>query len=154
VCTIQNHSAIPSLNNRTPVEWLLGYTPDITVFLQFQFWEPVYYAKYDAKFPADSTEALRMFVGIAENVGNAMTFKILTADGKIIHRSVVRSALKGGAFTNVRANSEAIGTIVEEAGSMMNQDLNRECREMSYARRETSKSSWDIHYPPWTLRPC
>jgi hypothetical protein len=91
-CEIQNHLAIESLNWRTPTEWLLGYTPDITVFLQFRFWEPVYYAKYDGKFPADSTEELRRFVGIGKHVGHAMTFKILTKDDKVIHRSVVRSA--------------------------------------------------------------
>ena len=28
VCYIQNHTAVPSLGNRTPTEWLLGYTPD------------------------------------------------------------------------------------------------------------------------------
>ena len=107
VCTIQNHTAVVSLNNRTPIEWLLGYTPDITVLLQFQFWEPVYYAKYDAKFPSDSTEALGRYVGIAESVGNAMTFKILTADDKVIHRSVVRSATGEGAFINRRADEAA-----------------------------------------------
>ena len=58
ICMIQNHTAVPSLNHRTPTEWLLGYTPDITVLLQFQFWEPVYYAKYDAKFPEDTTEVM------------------------------------------------------------------------------------------------
>jgi len=100
ICTIQNHTAVQSLNNRTPIEWLLGYTPDITVLLQFRFWEPVYYAKYDAKFPADTTEALGRFVGIGENVGNAMTFKILTQESKVIHRSVVRSATKPGPFHN------------------------------------------------------
>ena len=100
ICTIQNHTAVVSLNNRTPIEWLLGYTPDITVLLQFRFWEPVYYAKYDAKFPADTTEALGRFVGIGENVGNAMTFKILTGDNKVIHRSVVRSATSNGHFAN------------------------------------------------------
>src|SRR5512137_399541 len=102
MCYSQNHTAILSLGNRTPTEWLLGYTPDITVLLQFQFWEPVYYAKYDAKFPADNTEMLGRFVGIAENVGNAMTFKILTEEGKIIHWSVVRSAASNGAFINKR----------------------------------------------------
>ena len=114
VCTIQNHSAVTSLNNRTPIEWLLGYTPDITVLLQFQFWEPVYYAKYDAKFPADSTEMLGRFVGIAENVGNAMTFKVLTSEGKIIHRSVVRSAAGEGAFINIRADSDAAKSVVRK----------------------------------------
>jgi Reverse transcriptase (RNA-dependent DNA polymerase) len=115
VCTIQNHTAVASLNHRTPIEWLLGYTPDITVLLQFQFWEPVYYARYDAKFPSDSTEDLGRFIGIAENVGNAMTFKILTSERKVIHRSVVRSAMKDGGFSNRRANEQASGTIVEKA---------------------------------------
>jgi hypothetical protein len=106
-CEIQNHLAIESLNWRTPTEWLLGYTPDITVFLQFRFWEPVYYTKYDGKFPADSTEELGRFVGIGKHVGHAMTFKILTKDNKVIHRSVVRSATGTGAFVNQKATAAA-----------------------------------------------
>ena len=41
-CFIMNHTAFERLNWRTPTEWLLGYTPDITVLLQFRFYEPVY----------------------------------------------------------------------------------------------------------------
>jgi hypothetical protein len=114
ICFIQNHTAVKSLGDRTPIEWLLGYTPDITVLLQFQFWEPVYYAKYDAKFPADTTEALGRFVGIAENVGHAMTFKVLTGEGKVIHRSVVRTATGEGGFINRRADEDAVDHIVEK----------------------------------------
>jgi hypothetical protein len=100
VCFVQNHTAVDSLGGRTPIEWLLGYTPDILVLLQFQFWEPVLYAKYEGKFPSDSTELKGRFVGIAENVGHSMTYKILTEDDKIIHQTVARSALKGGGFAN------------------------------------------------------
>ena len=113
ICFVQNHTAVKSLGNRTPIEWLLGYTPDITVLLQFQFWEPVYYAKYDGKFPADSTECLGRFVGIAECVGNAMTFRILTEERKVINRAVVRTATGEGAFVNKRANEKAVETVVE-----------------------------------------
>jgi hypothetical protein len=67
----------------------------------------VLYAKYDGKFPSDSTELKGRFVGIAENVGHSMTYKILTEDDKIIHRAVARSALKGGGFANKRADKEA-----------------------------------------------
>jgi hypothetical protein len=74
------------------------------VFLQFRFWALVYYAKYDGKFPADSTEELGHFVGIGKHVGHAMTFKILTGDDKVIHRSIVRSATRAGAFINQKAN--------------------------------------------------
>ena len=38
VCFVQNHTAIKSLGWRTPAEWLLGYTLDISVLLQFEFW--------------------------------------------------------------------------------------------------------------------
>ena len=114
ICMIQIHTAFPSLNYRTPTEWLLGYTPDITVLLQFQFWEPVYYAKYNAKFPADTTEVLGWFIGIAENVGSAMTFKILSEEGKVIHRSVVCSAATEGVYRNKRADENVKGTSVSK----------------------------------------
>ena len=106
-CFILNHSALERLGWRTPCEWLLGYTPDISVLLQFVFYEPVYYQALEGSFPADPQEALGRFVGIAETTGNAMTFKILTAERKIISRSVVRSANKGGVFQNLRANDRA-----------------------------------------------
>ena len=107
VCFVQNHTAVDSLGGRTPIEWMLGHTPDISVLLQFQFWEPVYYQKYDGKFPSDNTEELGRFVGIAETTGHSMTYKILTADLKIICRAVVRTATKDKGFANVRANKEA-----------------------------------------------
>jgi hypothetical protein len=139
ICFVQNHTAVKSLGNRTPIEWLLGYTPDITVLLQFQLWEPVYYAKYDAKFPADSTESLGQFVGIAESVGHAMTFKILTEEGKIIHRAVVRSAAGEGAFVNQRANESAKGSPVEK--EPCNDELDPE--ERSEATEEESPDDDD-----------
>ena len=107
VCFVMNHTAQESLGWRTPTEWLLGYTPDITVLLCFVFWEPVYYAVDEASFPADPDEALGRFVGISEVVGATVTFKILTEDMKVIARSVVRTATKPGAYQNKRANAQA-----------------------------------------------
>ena len=73
VCFVLNHTSHESLGGRTPTEWLLGYTPDITVLLCFTFWEPVYYAVNEASFPAESEEALGRFVGIADVVGNTVS---------------------------------------------------------------------------------
>ena len=106
-CFILNHTALERLGWRTPVEWLLGYTPDITVLLQFIFYEPVYYQVFEGSFPEDPSEALGRFVGIAESVGHSMTFLILTADLKVISRSVVQSANKKGVFENKRAIDRA-----------------------------------------------
>ena len=95
VCCVLNHTALESLNWRTPLEELTGTTPDISAILMYQFWEPVYFKKHDASFPSDSTEQSGRFVGIAEHVGHALTFKVLTDDTKkVIYRSRIRSALK------------------------------------------------------------
>ena len=119
-CFIINHTAFERLGWRTPTEWLLGYTPDITVLLQFYFYEPVYYQELDGKFPRDPKECLGRYVGVAENVGNAITYKILTEGQKIIHRSVVRSAAKPGVFQNVRANSNAPTLAPKEPNANVN----------------------------------
>ena len=84
-----NHAAQERLGWRTPPEWLLQHTPDITVLLIFIFWEPVCYAVNEASFPETPNKALGRFVGMADTVGAAVTFKILTKDVKIITRSIV-----------------------------------------------------------------
>ena len=103
-CFLINHLACERLGWRTPTEWLLGSTPDISVLLCFVFYQPVYYRSFDAK---DDDEILGRFVGIAETVGHSMTFKILTDGGKIISRSLVRSATEPGIFQNPKANLAA-----------------------------------------------
>jgi hypothetical protein len=70
-----------------------GTTNDISQLLYFSFYEPVYYHDDDSPFPSASKECRGRWVGISENVGNFMTFKILTDDTqKIIYRSNLRSA--------------------------------------------------------------
>ena len=100
VCYILNHIAVESLGWQTPLQILTGSSTDISAILRFQFWEPVYYATDLAldsatkpPFPSTTAEGLGRFVGFSENVGDIMTYKILTDDTKkIIHRSYVRSA--------------------------------------------------------------
>ena len=106
VCFVLNHVAMASLGWRTPVEWLIGTTPDIATLLQFIFWEPVYYFAVEPKVE-DTPELLGRFVGISENVGHAMTYTILTESDKVIDRAEVRSALKEGPFDNKRAKEAA-----------------------------------------------
>jgi len=93
VVGLYNHTAHESLNWRTPLEVYHGSTPDISAYTQFHFYEPIYYALDDSSFPSQSTEASGWWVGVADNVGDSLTYKVLTRDThKIIHRSVVRSA--------------------------------------------------------------
>ena len=98
VCFLLNHTASAALAYATPLQRATGSTPDISPLLRFTWYEPVYYKVDDSAFPSESREELGRFVGIAEHVGHAMTFKILTEDTfKIIYWSNVRSALKSSA---------------------------------------------------------
>jgi hypothetical protein len=57
----------------------------------FYWFEPVLYLDPVSKFP-ETTERPGYFVGFADNVGDALTFKILKNDFvTVLHRSVVRS---------------------------------------------------------------
>ncbi|MFA9289401.1 MAG: reverse transcriptase domain-containing protein, partial [Weeksellaceae bacterium] len=93
VCILLNHLASAALNWIPPEQKLTGRTADISKFLHFSFYEPVYYHEYKDKFPSGPAEAQGWWVGIATNVGDALTYKILTKTNKVIYRSAIRSAL-------------------------------------------------------------
>ena len=81
ICFLLNCLACQSLEWQTPLEALEGSMPDISLLLHFSFWDPIYKLD-DSDFPSGSTEGRGHWVGIAENVGHAMTYKILTDDNK------------------------------------------------------------------------
>ena len=88
-----NHLASASLGWKPPLQVLSGQTPDISKFLHFSFFEPVYYHAYTDSYPSASNEEQGWWVGVATHVGDALTYKILTKHNKIVFRSAVRSAL-------------------------------------------------------------
>ena len=99
VCHLLNATASPALGGLTPLQALTGQVPDISHFLHFSFWEPIYYkvdeSEPDHRFPSKSNEKRGHWVGFAENKGDQLTWKILTDDtNTIIIRSAVRSATK------------------------------------------------------------
>jgi hypothetical protein len=67
-------------------------TPDICHIVMLYWFEPVLYLDPVAKFP-ETTEKPGFYVGFADNVGDALTFKILKNYLRtVLHRSVIRSA--------------------------------------------------------------
>ena len=65
---------------------------DILSLLLFRFFQKAYYLDAEIPFP-NSKEKAGSFIGIAENVGDAMTFWIWTkVTEKLIARSVIRDA--------------------------------------------------------------
>ena len=105
MCFLLNHTACPSLDNIVPLVILYGVTPDISIFLQFVWYQKVYYKTVESTFPSDSPEEVGRFVGFAEHVGNALTYKILTPSGKVLARSSVRSA-EGTKHLNIQAETD------------------------------------------------
>ena len=113
VVYLLNHIAVKGLGWRTPIEVATGETPDISNLMQFHWYKKVYYHDPVASFP-ESKEKLGRFVGIAEHVGDTLTYKILTEDSnQVICRLVVQSAEKDMKFKNHRAEREG-GTDLEE----------------------------------------
>jgi hypothetical protein len=94
VCFLLNNVSSGAMGGAVPGQVLTGSANDISPLLNFRFYDPVYYKVDDSDFPSDSREKRGRWVGIAEHVGHAMTFKILTNDTrKIIYHSNIRSAL-------------------------------------------------------------
>ncbi len=85
-----NRIAHARLGYKTPIEASIGENPDFLSLLHFHFYQPVlYYEKHESPFPT-SKERLGWWVGLAENTGDALCYKILTTDNEVIHRSVWR----------------------------------------------------------------
>jgi hypothetical protein len=89
VVQVLNHLATPSLNNRTPIEKAFGVTPDLSGLLQFYFYQPVFYLDTNKPAFPKSKELLGHWVGLTENVGDALTYWILTTENQVIARSTL-----------------------------------------------------------------
>lgn len=93
VVYIWNRTARKRLDWRTPYEVLLGSTPDVSVMLHFEFWEPVLIQNYrqSAGFPSESNEVLVRIVGYSDHVGHSVTFKVWNEEtSQLLYRSRVK----------------------------------------------------------------
>src|SRR5688500_5934788 len=101
---ILNLTANASIGYNIPMQVLTGVTPDISPFLQFDWYEPIYYKTEESHFLSMSNEKSGRFIGVSEHVGHTLTFMILTDDTQtIIHQSVVQTATDP-ASENLQAN--------------------------------------------------
>ena len=92
VCFLLNNVYNNTIN-AVPLQCLHGSTNDISPLLRFYWWQPVYYKVDDSDFPSETREGRGRWVGVAEHVGHAMTFKVLTDDTRrVIYRSNIRPA--------------------------------------------------------------
>jgi hypothetical protein len=79
-------------DDQTPMEVVMGETPDISEYMDFDFYQFIKYR--DATSDRDDPIQLGRWLGIAHDVGTAMTYWILKENGQVICRSTVRPLLK------------------------------------------------------------
>jgi hypothetical protein len=85
VCLLLNHLASAALGWKSPA----GQQPDISKFVHFSFYELVYYKSQTNTFPSGSNEEQGCWVGIATHVGDALTYKVLTKQNKVIYHLAI-----------------------------------------------------------------
>jgi hypothetical protein len=81
---IRARTARHTIDNRTPIETTDGYTPDISEFLDYAFYDWCW--AYDEI--AKNAELCR-WLGVAHNVGAPMVYYVLRPNGRILARSSV-----------------------------------------------------------------
>jgi hypothetical protein len=87
------NNAFSEVIQSTPLRQAYGTDNDISPMLYFLFYEPVYYLVDETTFPSESKELRGQWVGVSENVGHFMTYKIMTEDThQIIHHSNIHLA--------------------------------------------------------------
>jgi hypothetical protein len=92
VCFVLNN-AFSEVIQSTPLRQAYGTDNNISPMLYFSFYKPAYYLVDETTFPSESKELRGRWVGVSENVGHFMTYKILTDDThRIIHHSNICSA--------------------------------------------------------------
>jgi len=76
------------LGTRTPEERITGRTPDISEFAHFSWFQWIWYRDTAMPFPQADVH-LGRWIGVAQDVGQAMTYWILTRKGTVIARSSI-----------------------------------------------------------------
>src|SRR5687768_12078810 len=108
VVQVLNHLATPLLKNRTPIEKAFGVTPDISKLLQFYFYQPIFYLDTNTPAFPKSKELLGHWVGLTENIGDALTYWILTTEHEVIARSTICPAYHPGHQNLQQAEGEDV----------------------------------------------
>mgnify|MGYP003321204368 FL=1 len=80
-------------DDRTGYERLTGKTPDISEWLDFTFYDLVWYYNLDNPDITDNARQLGRWLGISHRIGSDLTYWILTESGKVISCSTVQHVI-------------------------------------------------------------
>ena len=63
----------------------------------YPFYEKVFYLDMEQKYPR-TKESVGHFLGVTDNIGDALTFVVLAQNKQILVRSIIRSAVNNSKF--------------------------------------------------------
>jgi len=123
---LRNRTArpLPQLNGRTPYEILTGKMPDISEFLEFGWYQLVWY--YETQVFPNQTRLPARWLGVAHRVGQAICFWLLPESGVPIARTTIQSiSNEESATTEVKRiidvfNAKRISKLGEIQGNTIN----------------------------------
>jgi hypothetical protein len=137
-----NHTAFKSINWRTPWEAVMGETPDISPLLNFKFFEKIVYLDTPYSFPESKEKPGRVLTR-ALNVGDAMTYNIVTENGTVIQRSVMRS-VEEEEDLNRRIQHDTLDNVIETKVSPEFNEYIPYIRKHSYPDEEENEIQEEI----------
>ena len=79
----------PRLEGRTPYEWVHGISPDISAFINFDFYDYIFYTHHPKPLFPEPKRSIGRWLGPSKSVVCDLVFKVLTKSGHVIHTSAV-----------------------------------------------------------------
>ena len=118
VCEIQQRTFLRShrIDGGVPLQKVTGHTPDISNYLEFGFYDRVWYRDR----PGCGSPLPGRWLGVAENVGSIMTYWILTISGNVIARSDVWCP------TNLELQTDEIKATMKDFDDQMHRNIGEE----------------------------
>jgi hypothetical protein len=135
VCEIMSLTANSSfaLEGRTPVEQVTGETPDISEYLDFGFYDWVWYK--DNAGVGDNM--CGRWLGVSHRVGNLMSYWILTIAGRVISRTTVQR------ITNLEGGTDEVRERCKEYNERIKTLMRDENHVIPEAEDERQLQDWD-----------
>jgi hypothetical protein len=100
----RTHLRAKRVDGGVPLQKIVGDTVDISNYLEFGFYDRVWYRDNAGL----GVQKLGRWLGVAENIGSIMTYYILQSNGEIVARSTVSN------ITNLEAQTDAHMAIMKE----------------------------------------
>ena len=95
------HTTAGTLGSIIPLQQVTGETPDISEYLDFGFYDKVWYKDNAGASPFEPAR----WLGVSDRTGRLMTYHILTQRGTVISRSTLQRV------TNLELSTDSVKSI-------------------------------------------